>query len=511
MRVTTDVVGEGVHGEGDAAGPVGGVDGDVVDTGTAGGCGGHDGDPGSTQPDAVVLGGDPDGDGRGRLGGEADDDRVGDRGRGVALDDLGGLVGVSGGVDGDDFDGGSVIVADRHLDVADDGVVEGGIGGDDRVADDDDARALGERVVGGDDRDGAGRRAVPGGRGEEEHEGVGGDVDELAVDPDIAVIGRAREHRGALGEAQGVAAGQEVRGRGAGCRDGDIDVGRRLGGEVDPVGVGPGSAFALADSGEAAGLLDDDLALVGAGDDDIDARGREAVVCRIGRGEPVADRARRALDLAGDHAAGHVARDIDDVTAEAADDACGHPGCGGEDVEDVVALEAVDLEDLDRAVVDGEAGAIDTGGRHDDVVCEFGAEDDDLVDARAAVDGDRGVDVVLHLVVAGSGADVVGGGRGEEAGAQQGHRDRVGRVAPDDVAGHRSGGAAVARGLGERERPDDEEVVAVLALEPQGRLVGVDGELVVTGAATGGQRLAGAGAEPAAGRRDRAEDVVRGE
>ena len=124
------------------------------------------------------------------------------------------------------------------------------------------------------------------------------------------------------------------------------------------------------------------------------------------------------------------------------------------------------------------------------MVGELGAEDDDLVEAVAAVDRDRGVDVVLDLVLAAAGPDV-GLGRGREATRQSRHGDLVGHVAPHDLARrvvHAEGARAVAGGLGEREGADDEQVVVVVALEPQLRLVRVDDEGVVAGAARDEQR-----------------------
>ena len=68
-------------------------------------------------------------------------------------------------------------------------------------------------------------------------------------------------------------------------------------------------------------------------------------------------------------------------------------------------------------------------------------------------------------------------------------------------------GARVADG-GERERADDEEVVVVVALEPELGLVRVDGELVVAGAAGRDERRVDARAQPAARGRDRATGNV---
>jgi hypothetical protein len=75
--------------------------------------------------------------------------------------------------------------------------------------------------------------------------------------------------------------------------------------------------------------------------------------------------------------------------------------------------------------------------------------------------------------------------------------------APQDFDGVGDG-----RRVGQREGPDDEQVVAVVALEPQDGLVGVDVELVGAVAALGDERCGVALAQPAAGRGDRREDVV---
>ena len=91
-------------------------------------------------------------------------------------------------------------------------------------------------------------------------------------------------------------------------------------------------------------------------------------------------------------------------------------------------------------------------------------------------------------------------------------------VQPDDVAVIRrqrrariavDTGAVVRLGLGEGEGADREQVVVVLALETQRRLVRVDGERVVPGAALGDERLARARGEPPAGRGDGSKDVLR--
>ena len=246
---------------------------------------------------------------------------------------------------------------------------------------------------------------------------------------------------------------------------------------------------------------------------------------------------------------------------EAADDPVGHPVGGRLDEELVVAFQAVHLHHFDGGVLDVQAGAEDALVRDGEVVRELGAQDDQLVEAGAAVHVDGGVDVVLDLVLAAAGPDVQRPGGGE-AQADHGHGHAVGvqrddvvfphgvvevtagagqvveggvgvgvvadavavavvaGVAAADDAGaerHRGGegaacghegdvakaaaGDAVRVGVADRgdgEGADDEDVVVVVAVELDLGLVGVDGELVVAGAAGGQQRGVRAGAEPAA-------------
>jgi hypothetical protein len=108
-------------------------------------------------------------------------------------------------------------------------------------------------------------------------------------------------------------------------------------------------------------------------------------------------------------------------------------GRGGEDIEGIVALEAVDLQHLDVLVADREPGAVDGGVRDDNVVGELGAEHHHLVEATAAVDRDRRIDVVLDLVLAGAGTDL-GFRSGREAADQRRQCDALLRVASDIVA-----------------------------------------------------------------------------
>ena len=140
------------------------------------------------------------------------------------------------------------------------------------------------------------------------------------------------------------------------------------------------------------------------------------------------DRAADAFELAGDDVLDDVAGDVDRVRAEPADDAVGDAELGGQDEELVVALEPVHLDDLDVVVADVEAGAEDALDADHDVVRELGAEDDELVEAGAAVDRDGRVDVVRDLVLAAARADVERpAGREAEADDRAGDAVRVER------------------------------------------------------------------------------------
>ncbi len=230
------------------------------------------------------------------------------------------------------------------------------------------------------------------------------------------------------------------------------------------------------------------------------------------------DEPARSVDVTGEDVAHHVAADVDGVAAQPTDHAGLHPWRRREDVDRVIALEGVDLEHLDAHVRDPQADAIDRLRGDDDVVGVLGAQDDQLVEAGAAVDRDGRVHVVHDLVLTGPGADVgLRGGR--EAARQLRHRDHRLGVQPDDLAGRavgvgiarRAGRGSTERRLGEREAADDEQVVARDALQPQWRLVGVDDERVIAGAALGEDGLAVAAAQPAAGGRDRGEHILRRE
>src|SRR5262249_35021004 len=133
----------------------------------------------------------------------------------------------------------------------------------------------------------------------------------------------------------------------------------------------------------------------------------------VGAGDAVVDGPADALELAGDDVLGDVTGHVDDVATLAADDPGGDAERRADHEELVVALQAVDLDHLDVVVADVDPAAEDALLGDDEVVGELGAEYDHLVEAAAAVDRDRRVDVVLHLVVAAAGpqVDLLAGGQ----------------------------------------------------------------------------------------------------
>ena len=167
---------------------------------------------------------------------------------------------------------------------------------------------------------------------------------------------------------------------------------------------------------------------------------------------------------------GHVAGHIEGVVAQPTDDAGGDAERGALDAEVVVALQAVHLQHLDGGVGDVQAGAEHALVGDDDVVAKLGAEHQHLVEAIAAVDGDRRIDVVFDQIVAGTALQHLRGGGGTAALADR-HAIRVGLD------------GAIGIGLRQREGAHHEQVVAVVALQAQRGLVAVDLEHIVAAAA----------------------------
>jgi len=238
---------------------------------------------------------------------------------------------------------------------------------------------------------------------------------------------------------------------------------------------------ALADGGAAARLGDQHRALRAGGDVKVDARRQRSGIDRVQRADVVVDHCAAALELEGLDLVCDVATDVDRIAAEAANDAHRHAEWRAQDVEVVVALEAVDFQNLDVVEADIHAPAENAVLGDDEVVGELGAQHHHLVEAGAAVDRDRGIDVVLDGVVVVAGQDVGLFCRRQAV--------RVARGQRKGHAGSRIGqDGAVRIRLRQREGPHDEQVVARIALEAQLGLVAINDEGIVAVAARGDQR-----------------------
>ena len=204
---------------------------------------------------------------------------------------------------------------------------------------------------------------------------------------------------------------------------------------------------------------------------EVDAAHEQAQIGRIERIDRVADDPHLAFGALRHHRHDDVAADIDRIAAETADDCGDDVLVGRQHVERVIALEAVDFERFGAGDADRETRAVDAVLGDDEHVVELGAEHHDLVEARAAVDVDGRIDVVLDHVVIGTAIDL--------------------DVDP----------------LGQGEGADDEDVVAVLALEAKVGMVRVDNEIVVAFTAIHHRRQRDAVGEVAKRRLDGLEGV----
>ncbi|EGF30373.1 hypothetical protein IMCC9480_1577 [Oxalobacteraceae bacterium IMCC9480] len=182
---------------------------------------------------------------------------------------------------------------------------------------------------------------------------------------------------------------------------------------------------------------------------ELDAVGIDTVIGRVAAAQRVVDKAAAAFDFAGHDGGSDVAADVDGVIAQPADEGCDHAGGGAQHKEMVIAFESVDFEFFGIAEVDIEACALHAVFGDDKVIRQFGTKHDDRIDAAAAVDADRGVDVVFDMVVAAAAAD-----------QGVGYRQAAGTVL-------------------DRKGAHDELVIAVFAKQFQWCLVAVDREAVV--------------------------------
>ncbi len=233
----------------------------------------------------------------------------------------------------------------------------------------------------------------------------------------------------------------------------------------------------LGDDRGAAGDADRHERLVVVGHVGRDAEQFLPVETVVGALHLVDDETAVALEVVAHHrwrVAGHV----EGVAAEPAEDLGDELLARALDEEPVVALGAVDAQQLDVDEVDVEAGAEHAVLGDHEVVAELGADHDDRVEPVTAVDVHRRVHRVLYEVRTSSAGDV----------------------------------GALALGLlraGQGEGADLEGVLTEAAIQLQHRLVVEGHEPVVARAAVDGHRLADAVGQEAPGRLDVGEDVVR--
>ena len=232
-------------------------------------------------------------------------------------------------------------------------------------------------------------------------------------------------------------------------------------------------------------LRDHDAGGVRVGDVRRDPRHRQVRVQACGGCVGLVDQVRdeaavpiEAVADDGDRRVVAAAADVEGVAALVADELERHRRAGALHVEGVVAGAAVDDDLLDPRERDVQARAEDAAVGDHERVAEVGSDDDDRVEAVAAVDPHRRVDGVVDEVGSGAAVDV------------RERRLRVVRVHLDEGA-------------------DRERVVAVLAVQPQLGQVVVHREGVVAVPAVQRCRLADA-VRQETGRRLGGREVVVG-
>ena len=308
----------------------------------------------------------------------------------------------------------------------------------DVVLDVDAAHALGQVVVGGRHEDGL--RDEPVGAVEEQrHAHI------AAIDPDTLAAGIA------------IGFGQRHRRRG----DPDGVLGRAR--QDDLVAVHDQAAVGcdiLEHAQLAAFEQHQDTSLVVIGDDRRDVLNEDVLVARVVRGDRVQDQAGIAFQAVRDdrdrtahrHLVELRAADVEHIGTEPADNLDHHILAGALDEEGVVALERIDGDFFDADIGDEQPGAEHAGVGHHEIIAELGADHRDGVEAVAAVDADRRIDIERDEVCPLAAIDV-----NERC-------LRVARVDQDECA-------------------DAEGVVVVLTEQEQLGLVGIDREVVLAGAA----------------------------
>ncbi len=183
------------------------------------------------------------------------------------------------------------------------------------------------------------------------------------------------------------------------------------------------------------------------------------------------DSTAQAFQLAGDDVFCDVPDHVDRVGAQSTNHSIGDAEGGRDDEELVVALEAVDLHHLYRAVTDVEPSAEDALLGNGYVVGELCGENDQLIEASTTLNRDRCVDVVLHLVLAAAGSNVKRSCGGE---AEADHRAGSARhrIQRDDIVLplRRVGGCGECLGASDVGIGVVANAVAVLVLTSGGRV-----------------------------------------
>ena len=269
-------------------------------------------------------------------------------------------------------------------------------------------------------------------------------------------------------------------------------------------------------------LLDDCAAR--AGHDDAQARNEDAIVGQVLARHRIVGHARCALRVRRDHGPGDVPADDEGVAAGTAVESGHHALRRAENVESVVALEAIDRERLNVRIGDIDAAAKYSGRSDDEGVVGLRAKDDERIEPGAALDLDRRVDVIFDRVVAAATlyADV-GPGRDEEGSDDKGviaaaadhrevglvridlegvlarpavqHRrlvDAIGQVA--DGRQSRLHSVSDPRADITRRRSDRRRRILLADLEPVGAIAGVDRHdrrIAVHGEVVPGGRIGG--------------------
>ena len=105
-----------------------------------------------------------------------------------------------------------------------------------------------------------------------------------------------------------------------------------------------------------------------------------------------------AIGIAGNDLLGDVSHHVDVVIAGTADDDGDQVSAGTQDEDRIIAFQGIEFSTFYIVEADIETGAHDAVFGNDEVIREWGTEDDDGIETVTAIDADRGVDRVLDTV-----------------------------------------------------------------------------------------------------------------